>query len=142
MVAFIDFLLYFCGVCSQNKDKLTVGSDMLGASAAIICAVHCSLIPVLSSLGVFQFSSQHNHIFDWVMLGLGVVIAFYSIVLDYFQSHRNGIPFVLCAVGFLLLAFGIATHHSGIPVINLLGALFIVYAHWINHRFKHVKVGA
>jgi uncharacterized membrane protein len=77
-----------------------------------------------------------HHTIDWLMLSVGLVFAFYSIIRDYLKTHRNILPTIISGVGFILLIIGISTHHEGIAVLNVLGGMMIMISHYINYKLN------
>ncbi|MBK8079602.1 MAG: MerC domain-containing protein [Saprospiraceae bacterium] len=62
-------------------------ADSAGFFASLLCAIHCSAIPILISLGLMGSGSWlHNHLFDWIIIGFGFIMAGYAIVGDYVKS--------------------------------------------------------
>jgi len=58
--------------------------DFAGATAAIVCAVHCTSLPLLMSLGLIG-GTGHNHLVDWGLMLIGVVIAGFSLYQCYLR---------------------------------------------------------
>ncbi len=111
--------------------------DFAGAATATICAVHCATFPILLSLGVIS-NTQHNHIFDWVLMSIGVIIAGYILIKDFASNHRNILPIAIAAVGFITLFIGIETHGEHF-YLNVIGGLLIVASHFLNWKISHSK---
>lgn len=111
--------------------------DFAGATAATLCAIHCAAFPVLLSLGVIS-STHHNHIFDWVLMTIGIVIAGYILVKDFSSKHKNILPLTIAGIGFITLFTGIETHGEHF-YLNIIGGLLIVGAHFLNWKLSHRK---
>lgn len=110
-------------------------SDTAGFITSMLCAIHCSVVPVFISLGLLSSKSWlHSHSLDWMVIGLGVVIASYSLVGDYFRKHRNAAPVITALFGFCLLITGMIEHHGWMLVFSVLGGILVAMAHLINHR--------
>ncbi|MEE9438740.1 MAG: MerC domain-containing protein [Saprospiraceae bacterium] len=114
----------------------SLNSDFAGAITAAVCAIHCSIFPILLSFG-FISSAGHNHIFDWVFISIGIVIAGYTLVKDYNRNHKNKKPLIIAITGFSLLIFGIETHVS--PILNVSGGLLIILSHYYNYKYSNCK---
>jgi hypothetical protein len=112
--------------------------DFAGAITASLCAVHCTVFPILLSLG-FTSTSTHNHTFDFAMMSLGVLIAGYSLVRDYMKTHKNPQPLFLALAGFVILFIGIETH-GDFFLLNIIGGLMVVGSHLLNWRLSHSKL--
>jgi len=111
--------------------------DFAGAITASLCAVHCTIFPVLLSLGLTS-NSTHNHTFDFAMMSVGVLIAGYSLVRDYMKTHKNPQPLFLALAGFATLFIGIETHGE-LFILNIIGGIMIVGSHLLNWRLSHSK---
>ena len=113
-----------------------INADSAGFFTSLLCALHCSAVPVLISFGLIGSGSWlHNHTFDWVIIALGIVIASYSLVGDYFRKHRNIIPIAIAASGFIFLFIGMVEHHGWMLIFSVLGGLMVAYSHLLNFRF-------
>jgi hypothetical protein len=113
--------------------KISGGLDFLGMSTSLICALHCSLVPLLLSFGAINGTHlSHNHYFDIFMVMLGFVIATFSLWKD-FSIHRSLLPVGLAGLGFFLLFLGVIIHLHN-PIYNILGGLFVCIAHIMNYR--------
>ncbi|MFT6338114.1 MAG: hypothetical protein ACI86M_000833 [Saprospiraceae bacterium] len=111
--------------------------DFAGAITASLCAVHCTVFPILLSLGLTS-TSTHSHTFDFAMMSVGVLIAGYSLVRDYLKTHKNPQPLFLALAGFIILFIGIETHGE-LFLLNIIGGLMIVGSHLLNWRLSHSK---
>lgn len=109
--------------------------DFAGAAAATLCALHCAAFPVLLSLGLVS-NTAHNHTFDWILMSIGILIAGYILVKDYAFSHRNYLPILIAAIGFVTLFTGIETHGEHF-YLNIIGGLMIIASHILNWKFTH-----
>lgn len=111
--------------------------DFAGAITASLCAVHCTIFPVLLSLGLTT-NTVHNHSFDFMMMSIGVLIAGYSLVRDYIRKHKNALPLFVAIVGFVTLFIGIETH-GDFFLLNIIGGLMIVGSHLLNWKLSHPR---
>lgn len=109
--------------------------DFAGALAASICAVHCTVFPILLSLGLTN-STTHSHTFDFVLMTIGIGIAGYVLVKDFRNSHKNYIPLLVAGLGFITLFIGIETHGEFF-LLNIIGGLMIVASHLLNWKLSH-----
>jgi hypothetical protein len=114
---------------------LKINPDTAGFFTSMLCAIHCSAVPVMVSMGLLSSSTWlHNHAIDWVVIVTGILIAFYALVGDFLKKHRNLTPVVLAAFGFLFLLIGMIEHHGIMLIFSVLGGLMVASAHVINHR--------
>lgn len=114
--------------------------DTLGATASIICAVHCVLVALalgaLPVLGVFA-----DPRIEWSFLAVSGAIGLAALV-PAFLRHRDRAPLRAFAAGMAVL---LATRLVGpeLPLLEaaivVIGAGCLVWAHWRNRR--HVVAG-
>ncbi len=115
-------------------------SDAAGFITSMLCAIHCSAVPLFISMGLLSSKSWlHSHSFDWVVIALGIVIASYSLVGDYFRRHRNILPLLMAATGFVLLVIGMIEHHGWMLVFSVMGGVLVAVAHVVNHRLMRLR---
>lgn len=123
----------------MKKSFLQRNPDFAGMFTSLLCAIHCSVVPVLISMGALSTSTWlHNHAFDWVVIGIGIVIASYSLVGDFIKKHRNVRPLILGFLGFVFLFIGMIEHHGWMLVFSVMGGLIVAGAHLYNHRLGRV----
>ena len=93
--------------------KLGVKLSKAGSMISLVCVVHCALTPlVLLALpllaaqygGVLEglFGAVFSHSFEWVFLGVIVVVAGFGVLATY-PVHGDRRPAMLTVVGFLIL---------------------------------------
>ena len=122
------------------KSIFNVNPDAAGFFTSLLCAIHCSAIPVMVSLGLVGSSSWlHNHMFDWVVIGTGVVIATYSLLGDYLKVHRNIMPLMMAVLGFAFSIIGMIEHHGWMLVFSVVGGLLVASSHIVNHRLGRMS---
>jgi MFS family permease len=111
--------------------------DAAGFFASLLCAIHCSAIPIMISLGLMGSGSWlHNHLFDWIIIGFGFIMAGYAIVGDYFKKHRKILPLAIAATGFSFLLIGMIDHHGWMLIFSVLGGLLVASSHVLNWRYS------
>jgi hypothetical protein len=121
------------------KSLFNVNPDSAGFFTSMLCAIHCSFIPVMVSLGMLSTSTWlHNHMVDWVVIGLGIVIATYSLWGDYIKSHKNYVPVLMAGFGFLFLLIGMIEHHGWMLIFSVSGGLLVAASHIVNQRLGRV----
>ena len=92
---------------------LGVKLSKAGPMISLVCAVHCALTPLaLLALpllavqygGVFEslFGIIFSHSFEWVFLGLIVVVAGFGVLVTY-PVHGDRRPAILSVMGFFIL---------------------------------------
>jgi hypothetical protein len=111
--------------------------DLLGFITSFICALHCIAVPLIFSLGLMGTSGLgHNHLFDALIVGVGLFIAGYSIVKD-FKKYGNLMPFSVGVTGILLLLLGLNGHEAIHITCSILGGLMLASAHYLNWKINH-----
>lgn len=112
-------------------------ADAAGFFASLLCAIHCSAIPILISFGLIGSGSWlHNHLFDWIIIGLGFIIAGYAIVGDYLKKHRKLLPLLVAVTGFIFLLIGMIDHHGWMLIFSVVGGLLVASSHVLNWKYS------
>ena len=133
-------LVYFCANIFRNtsnimKSLFNINPDTAGFFTSMLCAIHCSLVPVLISMGMLSTTTWlHNHLIDWVVIGFGIIIATYSLIGDYIKRHRNISPLFIAILGFIFLFVGMIEHHGWMLLFSVLGGLMVASSHLYNYR--------
>ena len=95
------------------KSFFKLHPDSAGFFTSMLCAIHCSAVPLLISTGLLSSSTWlHNHAIDWVVILTGIFIASYALVGDFIKKHRNYTPVLLGGVGFTFLLIGMMSSVS------------------------------
>ena len=111
--------------------------DFLGFLASALCAVHCTVVPLVFSIGLIDLGDlHHNHLFDVLIVGAGMVIASSSIIKDYFKNRIKA-PLFLCLVGIGALVMGLFGHESSHQFSSILGGLALAFSHLLNWKLNH-----
>lgn len=129
---------------------LGVRLSKAGSMISLVCAVHCALtplallaIPLLAAQygGAFEgvFGAVFSHSFEWVFLGVIVVIAGFGVLATY-PVHGDRRPAMLTITGFLVLLStrlftetGTSLEISG----DLIGASIIAWGGFLNRSLCH-----
>lgn len=128
------FYLYICNMLpSKHASKL----DNVGMTASILCAVHCAIVPFLiTSLPLLGLGFLANPWVEWSMIIFALLIGVYAIGSSYLKIHRQLLPVILLAIGFLIIIAGhlfITNWHEAVVVP--IGGLLIAAAHFFNFRY-------
>ena len=119
--------------------------DRLGATGALLCAIHCALLPILiallPSLGLSAAvapSFEVGFVLFATLLGLAVLVWSY-------RRHRAMRALWLLIPGLAVLWIGILyppLHHSVVPhaVAMTFGGTLVGLAHLANLRLNHGHV--
>lgn len=111
--------------------------DILGFSASFLCAVHCLIMPLILSFGLFGgLSWLESPIVEWTFIISTLIMASWSL-LGSLPRHQNKQPLFIAAIGFGVL-FGVhfLEHHIG-HYFAAIGGVLIAYAHYLNWRLLH-----
>jgi len=118
--------------------------DRAGIFISSLCAVHCLLVPallllapVVGSLSWIEGSMAHQVLFYSVFV-TGVI----AIYLGY-RIHSDTKPMILLAIGLAIVFVGTFLAHDLFGhwseyVINPIGGLFLIWAHYSNHTKRHL----
>lgn len=130
--------------------RLGVKLSKAGSTISLVCAVHCALTP-LALLALPLLAAQHggaleglfgavfSHSFEWVFLGVIVVIAGFGVLATY-PVHGDRRPAMLTVVGFLIL---LSTRLFAVPGTSLeiagdlVGASIIAWGGFLNRSLCH-----
>jgi MerC mercury resistance protein len=119
--------------------------DRVGATASLLCAVHCVLLPfVLALLPLIGLEFLAGHTFERIFVACAAVLASTSLITAY-RRHRKPHALFLMVPGIVLLVFGIAIDLDVHVVIHTIcvvsGGLLVASAHITNlvlaHRHHH-----
>lgn len=125
-------MLLFCIFALLMKSKLNW--DAIGITASLACAIHCALLPLfLTSLPLFGINIIHNIFFEAGMILLAFGIGSYSFYHGYRRHHHTFLPFILFAIGILLLLLKLFFIHYENWLLAP-AVILIILAHIINFR--------
>jgi hypothetical protein len=119
--------------------------DRIGATASLLCAVHCALLPfVLALLPLVGLEFLAGHAFERVFVTCAAALAGASLIVAYRRHHRPQALFLMVP-GIALLLFGIAVNldvHVLLHTASVVtGGLLLAGAHVTNlvlaHRHHH-----
>lgn len=117
---------------SQRRERIL---DLLGISASLACAVHCSLLPVLLAYSAFGgLAWMGSHSVEVAFISVACLIALPAFVKGY-RKHGNYYPGVAALVGFILISISLFTHshaeHTPL-ILPTVAGLTIATAHYYN----------
>jgi len=119
--------------------------DRVGATASMLCAVHCALLPfVLALLPLIGLEFLAGHTFERVFVGCAAVLACASLVTAY-RRHRRPHALFLMVPGIALLCVGIVVNLDVHVLVHtacvVTGGVLVASAHVVNlvlaHRQHH-----
>ncbi len=110
--------------------------DKLGMSASFICAVHCAIAPlVLPVMALWGLGFIWGEAVEIGMLIFALAIGVFALTRSYRNVHQKVYPFYFLVGGIaLILLSHTSLPHELEPIVLPVGALMIVYAHWVNYR--------
>lgn len=116
--------------------------DKAGIIVAVLCALHCLLVPVvLPTLALMGLSFLGYELFERIILGISLVIGGVAVVMG-MRHHQSWLPLLFLALGGVLYFNKDAFGHGWEPLLIVAGAALIVVAHILNlHlcRARHHK---
>jgi len=130
-------------VHSVEITKNSSYSNLLGAAASGLCAVHCAITPlVFAAKPILEHAAgEHGHAhgsplwaaFDYIFLVLSFVAVYYSVR---HSNHRSlkwvlWVSWVVFAVGILFEAFHLPYGHW----LMYGGSIALVVGHLVNYRY-------
>ena len=130
---------------SAPPSRLARYSDRFGATASLLCAVHCAALPlllgILPALGL-GFLADHG--FERGFIAFASVFATSSLILG-FRRHQDPRAFGLLVPGVALLVAGVACDPAAIGLHAMLvasGGVLVALAHLVNQRLLHAHAEA
>ena len=114
-------------------------ADRVGATASILCAIHCALLPfVLTLLPLLGLGFLAGHRFERGFVMFAVSLALVALINGY-RRHRRRLPLSLAGPGAALLLFGV-TFADGWPIavhstLVATGGTMVAAAHFMNLWF-------
>ncbi len=119
--------------------------DRVGATASMLCAVHCALLPfVLALLPLIGLEFLAGHTFERIFVGCAAVLACASLVTAY-RRHRRPHALFLMVPGIALLCVGVVVNLDLHVLVHtacvVTGGVLVASAHVVNlvlaHRHHH-----
>ncbi len=118
----------------MKNNFVALHMDFVGFCSSVLCAIHCTLIPVLISLAPLaglQFLT--NPIVEYSLILISIFIASFALFRGFARYHRNPLPLVVVGYGFLLITLGRFTHAEWQEIFfSSFGAISVAAAHIVN----------
>lgn len=114
-------------------------ADRVGATASLLCALHCAALPVVvAALPALGISFLAAHWFEAAFVGFAIVLAGTTLLLGW-RRHRRWQALALLLPGVLALLAGLALHGQGLVHTALLagGGSLVALGHLVNLRLGH-----
>lgn len=121
--------------------RFAVLADRVGATASLLCAVHCALLPfVLALLPLIGLEFLAGHTFERIFVACAAALASASILTAY-RRHRRPQALFLMLPGVALLVFGVAVNIDMHVVLHttavVCGGVLVASAHATNLVLAH-----
>lgn len=115
--------------------------DRVGATASLLCAVHCALLPfVLALLPLIGLEFLAGPTFERMFVACAAALAAASIVVGY-RRHRRPQALWLVLPGIALLLFGVALSPELHVIVHtasvVTGGVLVASAHVTNLVLSH-----
>jgi hypothetical protein len=112
--------------------------DRAGATASLVCAVHCALMPlVITLLPLVGLSFLADERIEWALVGCSAILGVSSLCLG-LREHGKRRALAVLSVGLALLVLGrmMEQLHLGAwgVVIVVLGGVTVAGSHLLNRR--------
>ena len=114
-------------------------SDFFGIFTALLCAVHCSILPILLAMGSLStLAWMQQEWVEMVFLIGAIVISSWSIVPNLIKNTAFWKPAIYLFAGLVVLiySFLVHTHDGNIRYVSLLGGALVCVGHLINYRMS------
>ncbi|MGN6789203.1 MAG: MerC domain-containing protein [Rhodanobacteraceae bacterium] len=115
--------------------------DRVGATASMLCAVHCALLPfVLALLPLIGLEFLAGHTFERIFVGCAAALACASILTAY-RRHRRPHALFLMVPGIALLCAGVVVNLDLHVIVHtacvVTGGVLVASAHVTNLVLAH-----
>lgn len=115
-------------------------ADRVGATASVLCAVHCAALPfVLALLPLLGLGFLAGHVFERVFVACAAALAMVVLVVGYRHHHRL-LPLVLAGPALALLLAGVCVDLDADVLVHTvlvtMGGSLLAVAHLLNLRFS------
>ncbi len=119
-------------------------ADRFGATASLLCAVHCALLPVvIALLPALGLGFLADHRFEHAFIAFASVLALTTLAIG-FRRHQDfrAFWFLLPGIGLLFAGIFIEFQNSAIvhAVLVAMGGSLVAIAHLTNLRLTHGHV--
>lgn len=130
---------------SHNDGSPNEGPALDGAAALMssLCLVHCLLLPLALALSPMLAVGLADELLHgpvwvhWLLIGLAAPVSVYALWRGAAQ-HGSRTPWLLAALGFVLMAAGALAHGFGPiePILTVAGGIIVAFAHWRNWKAR------
>lgn len=109
--------------------------DHLGIGVAILCAVHCALLPVIiSMLPMVGLRFLAHPVLELLIIFISLMIALASLGKS-LRAHRRWLPIVMVIIGFTLILTGhFWVAEAAEWILLTAGSTMVAAAHLVNWK--------
>lgn len=112
---------------------MKINYDHLGIFTSILCAIHCTVLPlIISSLTFLGIDILESAAVEWALIALAFLFGFLSLNHGYRRHHHKKLPALLFCAGFAFLIINQVTDEHFLFICIPLAAVFIIAAHITN----------
>lgn len=125
------------------KQFISANIDFFGFLNSFLCAIHCSVFPLLISLGLLEGLFWIEHFWlEMTFLFFSIFLASLSLIKSY-KKHRRVEALFMVGLGLTCLFVGLNLGHGVIQTIMMTtGGLIIASAHIVNYFFNKSSLKA
>ena len=125
------------------RQFISANIDFFGFLNSFLCAIHCSVFPLLISLGLLEGLFWIEHFWlEMTFLFLSIFLASLSLIKS-FKVHKRLEPMFMVSLGLVCLFIGLSLGHGAVQTIMMtLGGLIIASAHIVNYFFSKSSLKA
>ncbi|QEC43088.1 MerC domain-containing protein [Pseudobacter ginsenosidimutans] len=112
---------------------MKISYDHLGIFTSIVCAIHCTVLPlIISSLPFLGIDILESAAIEWGLIAMAFLFGFLSLNHGYRRHHQKKLPALLFCAGFAFLIINQVTDEQILFICIPLAALLIIAAHITN----------
>jgi hypothetical protein len=114
--------------------------DYFGISASLMCALHCSVLPLAIAGGFLSNSFLSGHgLVEYGFIIISVVIGYSSLIKSLRNTHQRYLPVLLFSIGLLCVFVGLRFHGNVEIILATLGGITIALAHFLNIKLNSLQ---
>lgn len=130
---------------THHSHKAWHAADRAGATASLLCAVHCAALPfVLALLPLLGLGFLAGHAFERGFVLFAATLAGVALLRGY-RSHRRVLPLAMAMPGLVLLVAGVCIDLNAAVLAHTVmvtaGGTLVAVAHLFNLRFSRAEQG-
>jgi len=116
--------------------SIQVLMDGAGILTSSLCAIHCTVLPVLLSISAFSgLVFLDEAVLENIILSGSIALGVSSMLPAYFRNHRKLTAVGILLLGFLFIVLAKIMHNVIYETIFIsIGAMMIALAHFLNNK--------